>query len=350
MVLCLSLGATRLRAGDKPAADQGKGVAASDATPVDTGTPATTEVSRRKANNDRLADADTDSADARDGSANGDSAANSSGAPASDGTVSPAIAANADESTAAADTPRAVGDQDLITMNFQNVDLPVLAKFISEITGKNFVLDENVRGKVSIISPTRVTPAQAYSIFQSVLQVKGFTTVQAGTIIKIIPSRDVRQSAELTQSQQPGFTQGDQYVTRMIKLRNTDATSVMSVIQPMISHDGLVAAFPQDNTLIITDDAYNVQRLLRIVGSLDVQGVQQNVAVIPLKLAFADDLAQQIEKVMVARENAMHGVGRGQFIRPGMGVVAPSAQGATIAYGERDRGLRGPQVLPVLRE
>jgi len=212
-------------------------------------------------------------------------------------------------------------------MNFQNVDLPVLAKFISEITGKNFVLDENVRGKVSIISPTKVTPEQAYSIFQSVLQVKGFTTLQAGAIIKIIPSRDVRQSAELTQSQQPGITQGDQYVTRMVKLRNTDATSIMSVIQPMISHDGLVAAFPQDNTLIITDDAYNVQRLLRIVGSLDVEGVQQNVAVIPLKLAFADDLAQQIEKIMNARENSMQGGSR-QFIRPGIGVVAPSAQGA----------------------
>src|SRR5215470_5154870 len=77
----------------------------------------------------------------------------------------------------AADAPRA-DDQNLITMNFQDVDIPVLAKFISEITGRNFVVDESVRGKVSIISPTKVTPEQAYSIFQSVLQVKGFTTVQ----------------------------------------------------------------------------------------------------------------------------------------------------------------------------
>src|SRR4051794_14933309 len=77
-----------------------------------------------------------------------------------------------------------------ITMNFQNVDLPVLAKFISEITGRNFVIDESVRGKVTIISPTKVTPEQAYSIFQSVLQVKGFTTVQAGKVIKIVPARN----------------------------------------------------------------------------------------------------------------------------------------------------------------
>ena len=220
------------------------------------------------------------------------------------------------------------GDQDLITMNFQNVDISVLAKFISEITGRNFIIDESVRGKVSIISPTKVTPQQAYSIFQSVLQVKGFTTVQAGAVTKIVPARDVRQSAELTQSQEP---QGDEYVTRMVKLRNTDATSVMSVIQPMISHDGLIAAFPQDNTLIITDGAYNVQRLLRIIGSLDVHGMQQNVAVIPLRLAFADDLSQQIEKIMTARETTTRG-GIGGMIRPGMGVVAPSAQGAATTF------------------
>jgi general secretion pathway protein D len=275
-----------------------------------------------KADGDVLAERDDDD--------NSSAARDDDGNSSDDGGAAP-VTADADGVSADSQQMRAAGDQDLITMNFQNVDLPVLAKFISELTGKNFVLDENVRGKVSIISPTRVTPEQAYSIFQSVLQVKGFTTVQAGSIIKIVPSRDVRQSAELTQSQQPGLTQGDQYVTRMVKLRNIDAGSVMSVVQPMISHDGLVAAFPQDNTLIITDDAYNVQRLLRIIGSLDVQGVRQNVAVIPLKLAFADDLAQQIEKIMTARENTMHGGGP-QFIRPGMGVVAPSAQGGSTNF------------------
>ena len=107
-------------------------------------------------------------------------------------------------------------------MNFQNVDIPVLAKFISEITGKNFLVDESVRGKISIISPSKVTPAQAYEIFQSVLQLKGFTTQQAGQIIKIIPSRNVRQAAPLTESQQPFVQSGDEYVTRLVKLHNVD--------------------------------------------------------------------------------------------------------------------------------
>ncbi len=200
---------------------------------------------------------------------------------------------------ATAELPRPGGSHDLITMNFQDVDISVLAKFISDITGKNFVVDEGVRGKVSIISPTKVTPEQAYSIFKSVLQIKGFTTVNSGPIIRIIPSRDARGAAELTQSQTPAEQAGgDEYVTRLIKLRNADAAALVSMVQPLISRDGLVAAFPETNTLIITDDAWNVQRLLQIIGTLDAQRIQQSVEVIPLRLAYADDLAPKIEQIM----------------------------------------------------
>jgi general secretion pathway protein D len=218
--------------------------------------------------------------------------------------------------------------QNTITMNFQNVDIPVLAKFISEITGRNFIIDESVRGKVTIISPSKVTAEQAYSIFQSVLQVKGFTTVQAGKIIKIVPARNVRSSAALTESQVPAQTKGDEYVTRMVRLKNIDAASIIGVIQPMVSHDGLVAAFPLDNTIIVTDDAYNVERLLQIIGSLDVRGQQQTIVVIPLKLAFATELAPEIDQLMTAR---MQGTSANpQMARP-QG-VAPSATGTGMGY------------------
>ena len=221
--------------------------------------------------------------------------------------------------------------QNTITMNFQNVDIPVLAKFISEITGRNFIIDESVRGKVTIISPSKVTPEQAYSIFQSVLQVKGFTTVQAGKVIKIVPARNVRSSAALTESQVPAESKGDEYVTRMVRLRNIDAASVIGVIQPMVSHDGLVAAFPNDNTVIVTDDAYNVERLLQIIGALDVRGEQQSIVVIPLKLAFATELAPEIDQLMAAKA-APGTPGRPEMmIRPQMG-VAPSATGPGTGY------------------
>src|ERR1700735_2526158 len=118
-------------------------------------------------------------------------------------------------STAFAEESESTGlpPQNTITMNFQNVDIPVLAKFISEITGRNFIIDESVRGKVTIISPSKVTPEQAYSIFQSVLQAKGFTTVQAGHVIKIVPARNVRSSAALTQSQIPAESNAEDTAT-----------------------------------------------------------------------------------------------------------------------------------------
>ena len=238
-----------------------------------------------------------------------------------------------------------------ITMNFQNVDIPVLAKFISELTGKNFLVDESVRGKISIISPSKVTPDQAYQIFQSVLQLKGFTTQQAGQIIKIIPSRNVRQAAPLTESQQPFTQNGDEYVTRLVKLHNVDVSSMISVIQPMISHDGLVAAFPDDNTLIITDDAFNVQRLLRIVGALDVQGQRRNIEVIPLRYAFADEVAPEIDQLLGGSS------GSGRPGQPQPGVVAPSAQAPTgqfkVLADERTNSIiaaGGPLQMQSIRE
>jgi type II secretory pathway component GspD/PulD (secretin) len=80
-----------------------------------------------------------------------------------------------------------------IALNFQDVELPVLAKFVSEVTGRNFIVDERVHGRVTIISPTRITPDEAYLVFQSVLQVKGYTTVPSGAFVKIVPAREARE-------------------------------------------------------------------------------------------------------------------------------------------------------------
>ena len=90
---------------------------------------------------------------------------------------------------------RAAPPDATVALNFQDVEIPVLAKFVSEVTGRNFIVDERVRGTVTIISPTRITPDEAYQVFQSVLQVKGYTTVPAGAFVKIIPVRDARETA-----------------------------------------------------------------------------------------------------------------------------------------------------------
>src|SRR5262249_57876573 len=147
-------------------------------------------------------------------------------------------------------------DEATIALNFQDVELPVLAKFVSEVTGRNFIVDDRVRGKVTIISPTRITPDEAYLVFQSVLQVKGFTTVPSGRFTKIVPIREARETTVPT-----GARAGEEVVTRILPLRHADAGNLMPVLQPLVSKDGLLTAYPATNSLVIVDAGGNVARL-----------------------------------------------------------------------------------------
>ena len=83
----------------------------------------------------------------------------------------------------------------MVTIDFRDADIRVVAKFISELTGKNFLFDKQVRGTVTVFSPTKVTPTEAYRLFESVLEVNGYTTVPSGEVIKIIPSVEARSKA-----------------------------------------------------------------------------------------------------------------------------------------------------------
>ena len=104
------------------------------------------------------------------------------------GLVAPATAQNGldDGADAGVESGEEPEDGRLITMNFQDIELSALVKFISEITGKNFILDERVKGKITIISPAKISEDEAYAVFQSVLQVKGFATVPSGSGIDVL--------------------------------------------------------------------------------------------------------------------------------------------------------------------
>ena len=171
-----------------------------------------------------------------------------------------------------------------IAVNFQDVEIPVLARFVSEVTGRNFIVDDRVRGKVSIISPTRVAPEEVYLVFQSVLQVKGFTTVPSGAVTKIVPIRDARES---------GAAGGDEVVTRILPLAHAEAPALIPVLQPLVSKDGLLTAYAPRNSLVVVDAAANVERIAALLRDLDAPtaGTLETVA---LRFASAPDLAESL--------------------------------------------------------
>ena len=181
-----------------------------------------------------------------------------------------------------------------ISMDFTDVDLPVLVKFISEQTKKNFIFDEKLQGKITIISPRRITVEEAYNVFLSVLQVKGFTTVEQGNTIKIVPLAEAKQEGLSTVAEVDSAA-ASEFITRLIPLQYVETAEVVALMTPLVSKAGLLTSFPASNTLIVIDSRANIDRILKILAVLDVEGATATLRIYPLKHASASDMAKTLE-------------------------------------------------------
>lgn len=188
-----------------------------------------------------------------------------------------------------------------VTIDFNNVDINVFIKFISELTGKNFIVDQRVRGNVTIISPTKISVAEAYKVFESVLEVNGFSTVQAGEVTKILPSPEARTSDIPTRISTKPVKPQDQLVTQLIPLTYADADEIKRLFTPMVSKTSLIVAYDPTNTLIVTDVLSNIQRLIKILKEIDVTGVGRQISVIPLQHADSTKMVETLTALFQTR-------------------------------------------------
>ena len=180
--------------------------------------------------------------------------------------------------------------QRFVTIDFNNVDINVFIKFISELTGKNFVIDQRVKGNVTIISPTKISIKEAYRVFESVLEVHGYSAVKAGKVTKIIPAPDARsKNIETKLRAEVAFPQ-DRLVTQLMPLRYADPTEIKRLFTPLVSKSSVIVAYRPTNMLIITDVHSNIQRLMKILDTIDLPGIGREITVIPLEYADATKL------------------------------------------------------------
>ncbi len=189
-------------------------------------------------------------------------------------------------------------DGDLVSLDFADVELPQVIDTISRMTGKNFIYDDRVRGRVTIVSPTRVTVDQAFAVFESVLKVKGFSLLMGpGDTYKILPIRDIKESALDTVRGGADSPNRDRFVTRLVPLNFIDADAITNTIKPLISKDASLVAYQPTNTIIVTDSESNIRRLLSILAALDVESYRQELAVIKIEYADATTLAEQLSEI-----------------------------------------------------
>ncbi|MFC3104541.1 type II secretion system secretin GspD [Salinisphaera aquimarina] len=193
--------------------------------------------------------------------------------------------------TAMAQAP--TNDGDSFTLNLKDADITTLIATVSEVTGRNFVVDPRVKGDVTVLSNEPMTPNQLYETFLSVLEVHGFAAVPSGEVTKIIPQINAKQDGGFGRR---GASTREDIVTRVIAVNNVPADQLVPILRPLVPQYGHLAAYSASNTLIVSDREANAQRLAEIVAKIDRNGVQ-NVESIRLQYANAQEVARVVDQL-----------------------------------------------------
>lgn len=185
-------------------------------------------------------------------------------------------------------TTQVIADE--ITLNLKDADIRALISTVSKFTGKNFIIDPRVKAKVTVVSANTLTPEAVYEVFLSVLQVHGYAAVATGSVIKIVPEVNAKQGP-LPLSGAKDIFPADELITKIIRLDHVPASQLVPILRPLVPQQGHLAAYNPTNTLIITDHAGNIKRLLKIIASVD-RPDSDELEIIPLKHASASELVR----------------------------------------------------------
>ena len=181
-----------------------------------------------------------------------------------------------------------------VTLDFVNKPLLDLIKYMAEITGRNFILTDDIKGDVTIISHKPVSVPAAYEAFLSAMEVSGWTTVTVGNVTKVVKSNEAAKTPiRVHHGGNIPFT--DNFVTQIIELENVSVTEISSVVNDLKSKDGSVIAYAPANTLILTDAATNIRKIYRIINQLDIAAPKAKMHMVTLANAEASAIQAIIQ-------------------------------------------------------
>ncbi|NOQ77821.1 MAG: type II secretion system secretin GspD [Gammaproteobacteria bacterium] len=180
--------------------------------------------------------------------------------------------------------------------NMQDVQIRTMISTVSEVTGKNFIIDPNVKGKVTVISNKGMSADEIYQIFLSLLDVHGYSvvpTIESNTfkVVKGITAKSKAVPNDLN-----SIFKGDQLVTRVLKIKHTQAMKMVQVLRPLVPQHAYLAGYADSNMIVVSDSANNINRLVELIERLDTPG-EGNIEMIHLKNASAKDLAQTLSSL-----------------------------------------------------
>jgi general secretion pathway protein D len=184
-----------------------------------------------------------------------------------------------------------------LTLNLKNMEMTTLINTVSQVTGKNFIVDPRVKGKVNVISTTEIDNDEFYHLFLSILQVHGYIAVEGDEFTKILPQTHIKNNSAVLSS-----AANDHIITTTIPVLNVAANQMIPVLRPIISKYGHLASYTPSNTIIVTDTQANIARLKGVIIELDKE-IDEDYEVIALKNASADEVSKVIKSLLPANKN-----------------------------------------------
>ena len=181
-----------------------------------------------------------------------------------------------------------------IMLDFVNKPIMDLIKYMAEITGRNFILTDDIKGEVTIISHKPVTVPAAYEAFLSALEQTGYTTVTVGNVTKVVSS-NIAGKTPIGVHHNGSIPFTDNFVTQVIELENVSVSDISSVVKELMSKDASVISYAPANTLILTDAATNIRKIYRIINQLDIAAPKAKLNVVQLANAQAADIQKIIQ-------------------------------------------------------
>ena len=179
-------------------------------------------------------------------------------------------------------------------INLRDADLTAFINEVADITGKNFAVDPRVRGNVTVISNKALNKNEVYDLFLGVLNVNGVVAIPSGNTIRLVPDSNVKSSGIPYDGRQNA--RGDQIVTRVIWLENTNANDLIPALRPLMPQFAHLSAVGGTNALIVSDRASNIYQLESIIRNLDGTG-QNDIEAISLQSSQAEEVIGLLESM-----------------------------------------------------
>ncbi|MDF1758829.1 MAG: GspD family T2SS secretin variant LspD [Legionellaceae bacterium] len=187
--------------------------------------------------------------------------------------------------------------------NLRNADIKAVIAEVSRITGKNFVVDPKVQGKISIVSSSAITDKELYQVFLSMLQISGFAAIPSGNIIKIVPNSDARTIASQEINSIPNSGVVDEMLVQVIPIKYVPAEQLVPVLRPLMPQWSSVTAYGPSNMLILSGRSSNIRQLSKIIRQVD-NSSSNGIDIVPLEHALAMDVANTLKDLVKSQMGA----------------------------------------------